>query len=179
VRVRLLVVGDAPPGLAEAVAAGLQPRFDVVGPESARIDLKELTDPSRAQVDALRLVQLLRPADHEVVLAMTGADLFAPSLAYVFGLSPLGERRGVVSWARLRPGGGEQDSGLRLVRRALTEALHEIGHALSLTHCGVGECAMHRSLWPEAVDLKEPAYCPSCAAELASRTAGSDAGSRR
>jgi len=163
VKVRLLVVGDAPPGLAEAVAEGLPAGFETSGPERPRLDLAPYVDAGRAQVDALRLLAALpRPAAAEVVLALTGRDLFAPSLAYVLGLSPVGGRQGVVSWARLRPDRGEPDAGPRLVRRLLTETLHEIGHALSLVHCPVNECAMHRSLWPEAVDLKLPAYCPAC-----------------
>ena len=166
-RVRLLVVGDAPPGLAEAVAEGLRSSFDVAAPETARIDLAGLSDPARAQVDALRLLEALPPnVGDEIVLAMTGSDLFAPSLAYVFGLSPLGGRKGVLSWSRLRPGREEAAGKTLLIRRTLTEALHEIGHATSLVHCAVPACAMHRSLWPEAVDLKEPSYCPACTAEL-------------
>jgi predicted Zn-dependent protease len=30
----------------------------------------------------------------------------------------------------------------------------------------VPDCAMHRSLWPEGVDLKRAEYCPACLAAL-------------
>ena len=54
----------------------------------------------------------------------------------------------------------------RFTRRITVEAVHELGHGMGLVHCVVPDCAMHRSLWPEGVDLKRPEYCPACLATL-------------
>ena len=100
------------------------------------------------------------------LLGLTGVDLFMPALTYVFGISHLGGRRGIVSWFRLHPDGKGPDAASVLVRRITTEVVHESGHAMGLVHCVVPDCAMHRSLWPEGVDLKRPDYCPACLATL-------------
>jgi len=92
---------------------------------------------------------------------LTGHDLYLSALTYVFGLSELGSRRGVLSSARLCA--LEQKSMSPLgVRRVLIEAVHELGHTVGLLHCPIPSCAMHRTLWPEAVELKSPTYCPAC-----------------
>lgn len=170
-RVRLIVLGAAPSRLAAAVLAALQPPLSGVfdgqrkAPEAACLNRR------RGQMDALCVLDALPPpASGEVVAAITAIDLFAAPLAYVFGLSALGSRRSVVSWARLTEGGAA-DSKL-LVRRLTTELVHEVGHGLGLVHCPVPDCAMHRSFWAEAVDLKRPAYCRLCLEALQEGGAG-------
>jgi archaemetzincin len=165
VRVRLLVLGAAPPKLAAAVLVSLPPPLVGVlagqqkAPEAACFNRR------RGQMDALCVLETLpQPAEGEVSAAVTAIDLFAPPLAYVFGLSVLGSRRSVVSWARLADEGAAI-AGL-LERRLTIELVHEVGHGLGLVHCPVPDCAMYRSFWPEAVDLKRPAYCRLCVEAL-------------
>jgi archaemetzincin len=161
VKVSLVVLGAAPPGLAAAVLASLP--LPLSGGEIAHRKAPDAAcfDRRRGQLDALCVLEsLTAPAADEVVTAVTGIDLFAAPLAYVFGLSVLGSRRSVVSWARLVVQPGE-DPGL-LLRRLTTEVVHEVGHGLGLIHCPVPDCAMHRSFWAEAVDLKRPEYCRLC-----------------
>ena len=166
-KVFLVEVSELPPGLAGAVLGGLPPPFAGGETMTAAFDLERCFDRARAQVDAACLIELLpHPPPGSALLGLTGADLFLSALAYVFGLSPVGTRRGVLSWARLRPEAGGGGGREQLQHRVVTEAVHELGHALGLVHCPVTECAMHRSLWPEAVDLKAPIYCPSCAVQL-------------
>lgn len=159
--VRLVVLGAAPPRLATGVLEALPPPLVGVATEQAKAPEGACFDRRRGQMDALCVLERLPlPADGEVIAAITAIDLFAPPLAYVFGLSVLGSRRSVVSWSRLAAGEGGTHERLR--RRLTTEVAHEIGHALGLVHCPVPECAMHRSFWPEAVDLKRPEYCRLC-----------------
>ncbi len=166
-KVRLVLLGEAPPRLVPAVFAGLPVCYEAGDIVSRDIDLDVLMDRQRAQVNAADLLNLVEaPPPGWVALGLTAHDLFLPALVYVFGLSPVGERRGLVSWARLRPAGGEPGGMDLLVRRLRTEAAHELGHALGLFHCPVNDCAMHRSLWPEAVDLKTPLYCATCREQL-------------
>ncbi|MGD1147076.1 MAG: hypothetical protein ABR961_03885 [Thermoanaerobaculaceae bacterium] len=167
--VRLLALGDVPPRLAETVLAGLPRPW--AGGEIARLEvsLERCYDKTRAQVDAACLIeQIPQPESGWVLLGLTGVDLFMPALTYVFGISHLGGRRGIVSWFRLHPEETGPDAADAFVRRITTEAVHELGHSLGLVHCVVPDCAMHRSLWPEGVDLKRAEYCPACQETLAS-----------
>jgi archaemetzincin len=163
VNVRLVVLGESPPGLAESVARGLPwPYAQGVVEAAGRLE-DECYDRHRAQYDASRLVTSIEPPPPGwTALGVTGFDLFLPPLAYVFGVSELAGRRGVVSWARLRPEVEEPLPSPHLLRRLTVEAVHELGHSIGLLHCVVPECAMHRSLFAEAVDLKHPEYCPAC-----------------
>jgi len=168
VRVRVLALGDVPPRLAEAVLTGLPPPYG--GGEAARLDVAfdRCYERPRAQVDAACLIeQLPDPEPGWALLGLTGVDLFMPALTYVFGISHLGGRRGIVSWFRLHPEETGPDAAGTLIRRVTTEAVHELGHSLGLVHCVVPDCAMHRSMWPEGVDLKRPEYCPACTEALA------------
>ena len=160
-RVRLVVLGAAPTRLAAAVLAALQPPLVGIydgqrkAPEAACLNRR------RGQMDALCVLGTLpEPPAGEVIAAVTAIDLFASPLAYVFGLSELGSRKSVVSWARLAEEGAASPE--RLAQRLTTEVVHEVGHALGLVHCPVPDCAMHRSFWAEAVDLKRAAYCRLC-----------------
>jgi len=167
VNVRLVVLGESPPGLAESVARRLPwPYREGVVKAAGRLD-DGCYDRHRAQYDASRLVALLEPPPPGwTALGVTGFDLFLPPLAYVFGVSELAGRRGVVSWARLRAEVDEPLPSPHLLRRLTVEAVHELGHTVGLVHCVVPDCAMHRSLFAEAVDLKRPEYCPTCADSL-------------
>jgi archaemetzincin len=167
----LLVLGAAPGRLAAAVVAALPP--PLVGmyggqhkpPEAGCLNRR------RGQLDALCVLGTLpQPATGEVVTAVTGVDLYAAPLAYVFGLSELGSRKCVVSWARLTDGGSTASD--QLTARLTTEVVHEVGHGLGLVHCPVPDCAMHRSFWAEAVDLKRAAYCRLCLEALKGRGPG-------
>jgi archaemetzincin len=170
VRVRLLELGDVPPRLGEAVLAGLRPPIVGGEVEQAAAGLEPCRDANRGQLDAGCVLQLVpTPPAGWSTIGLVGVDLFLPALTYVFGASELGARRGVLSWVRLRP---EQmgEAGWRLfVRRVTVELVHELGHALGLIHCPVTDCPMHRTLWAEAVDLKNVEYCPACRAGLVER----------
>ena len=168
-KVRLLALGDVPPRLAEAVLAGLPRPY--AGGDIGRlaVSLESCYDRQRAQVDAACLIeQVPDPESGWLIMGVTGADLFMPALTYVFGISHLGGRRGLVSWYRLHPEEESPDAPALFIRRITTEVVHELGHGAGLVHCVVPDCAMHRSLWPEAIDLKHPEYCPACLATLTS-----------
>jgi len=172
VNVRLLALGDVPPRLAEAVLAGLPRPYAGGEIGHLAVALEHCYDRQRAQVDASRLIeQVPDPEPGWLTMGLIGADLFMPALTYVFGISHLGGRRGIVSWFRLRPEEESLDAAAIFVRRITTEVVHELGHTVGLVHCVVPDCAMHRSLWPEAIDLKHPEYCPAC---LETLTSGSE-----
>jgi predicted Zn-dependent protease len=167
VRVRLLELPDVPIRLGEELVAGLPRPF--LGAEAVplAVDTGPCSRARPGQTDAACLLGLVpAPPRGWAHIALTGQDLFLPALAYVFGVADRGSRKCVLSLARLGSGAGGEAGRAVLVRRAAVEAAHELGHAMGLIHCPVPDCAMHRTSWPEGIDLKRPAYCPSCQAEL-------------
>ena len=126
-------------------------------------------EPSRQQYLASALVGWLHHhteyLDHERMLAVIDQDLYVPDLNFVFGLAQ--ERVAVMSLTRLR----QEFSGLpgdRLLfqQRAVTEALHELGHTYGLPHCTNPRCVMRFSNTLEDTDKKGTAFCPSCRRKL-------------
>lgn len=161
--VRVWELGSFPPKLAATLLDRLPAPF--LGGEIAgeRLPAEAAYDRTRAQFDAVRLLAAVPQAEPGWLhLAVTGLDLFLPALTYVFGVSELGRGRSVVSVFRLQPDLDGSDADRLLHRRLVVEAVHELGHSMGLVHCPVSDCAMRRSAWVEAVDLKRPAYCSAC-----------------
>ena len=164
-KVRLLHTGDVPPGHVRSAFSGLAPPLVPGEAMPFRTSLAATYDRTRAQYDAFSVLEVVpSPEAGWLNLLLVGVDLFVPALTYVFGLSHVGGRRGVLSLSRLKPPEESAVSEELLLRRLAIEVAHELGHAAGLVHCAVGDCAMHRSLWPESIDLKNPAYCLSCRA---------------
>ncbi|MBK8599073.1 MAG: peptidase M54 [Holophagales bacterium] len=166
-KVRLLHTADVSPGHVRSAFSGLAP--PLVPGESLphRGSFASFYDRARAQYDAFGVLETVpAPEPGWLNLLLLGADLFVPALTYVFGLSHLAGGRGILSVSRLKPPEENELSERVLVHRLRVEVAHELGHAAGLVHCAVNDCAMHRSLWPESVDLKNPEFCASCRARL-------------
>ncbi len=123
-------------------------------------------DLSRRQYNSstLLLQLLTRVSTHEEkILGVTAYDLFLPVLTFVFGQAQLDNSAAIFSTFRLR----QEFYGLpedpdRLFRRAVTEALHELGHTFGLRHCTEAPCAMNASTYVEDIDMKPMGYCNAC-----------------
>ncbi len=96
-----------------------------------------------------------------LTLGITGKDLFSPGLNFVFGIATRG--RALISTFRLRPELYGMPYNQKLFRwRILTEAVHELGHALGLPHCEFPGCVMYFSNWIGDTDRKGPEFCYRC-----------------
>ena len=90
------------------------------------------------------------------VLGVTGVDLYAPGLNFIFGEAEMNGRACVISVFRLN---GERKI---FISRAVKEAVHEIGHTIGLMHCHNPLCVMHFSNCLADTDIKNAWYCPRC-----------------
>jgi len=109
-----------------------------------------------------RLMEQKESAGYEKVLGIVDQDLYVPELNFVFGEA--GQKVAVISLTRLRQEfcGLPQDQNL-FYKRALTEAVHELGHTYGLGHCRNPHCVMFFSNSLMDTDRKGPEFCPECA----------------
>lgn len=121
-------------------------------------------DPARGQYRARALLTVcVRAAETTRVLGVTGHDLYADDLNFVFGLAQMPGRAAVISLARLRHGADVR----RFRTRVLKEAVHELGHTFGLEHCADPACVMHFSNMLMDTDRKGSEFCPACRARIA------------
>ncbi|RJP69144.1 MAG: hypothetical protein C4532_11260 [Candidatus Abyssobacteria bacterium SURF_17] len=98
------------------------------------------------------------------VLAVTNEDLYVPDLNFVFGQADASTGIAIISLARLRPEffGKPPDEPL-FHQRAITEAVHEIGHTMGLIeHCPDSKCVMFFSNSLADTDIKGHRFCIKC-----------------
>ena len=169
---QLLPIGELAPGLLQQLGPRLgdefNARWEILGPA---LDPQFAFHRDRQQFHSTELLAEMRKhtaRDAWRVLGVTAVDLYIPILTFVFGEAQMGGGAAVVSYHRLRQEfyGLPPDSDL-LADRLLKEAVHEIGHTLSLTHCDNYQCVMTSSHAVEYIDLKEVSLCPRCESRLA------------
>lgn len=128
--------------------------------------------PRRGQYHSSAILNELsarKPVNFFCLLGVIDKDLYIPQLNFVFGES---DQRGgvtVISLARLREEfyGRRADEGL-FRRRAVKEAVHEIGHAHGLSHCPNSRCVMYFSNSLEDTNRKGTDLCGRCLGLLSS-----------
>jgi archaemetzincin len=108
-------------------------------------------------------------ANARIRLGITSVDLFVPEFNFVFGEASTTLRGAVFSIARLdlRTYGEAENTAL-LIRRATTEAVHELGHVFGLHHCKQLNCVMWFSNTLSETDRKGSTFCYRCSAQLGS-----------
>lgn len=126
---------------------------------------EEAFDPARLQYHAPKFLEKskaqspsspLRSAD-AFYLLLTHADLYCPSLNYVFGYAVPEKRIAIVSTARFRN---------KLFERTVKTAIHEVGHLFGLSHCHDPRCVMHFSFDISDTDRKTDHLCRDCEKRL-------------
>ena len=105
--------------------------------------------PLRRQYNSTRILSLLEvelagvKADR--ILAITGVDLYADGLNFVFGEAQFPGRIALISLHRLKPSYYGEGNGKLFKSRLRKEAVHELGHTFGLPHCPNPACVMHFS----------------------------------
>lgn len=173
--VRLVPAGDVDPRMIDAVRLAVIRQYNVACRDSRKpLDISFAFHPERGQYHSTMIIERLSQVDgtEDVIVGVTGDDLFIPILKYVFGEAQMGGRIAVVSYHRmLQPFYGlPPDTELTAARIGKT-AVHEIGHTLGLTHCDDYDCVMAASHSVEWLDVKGPSLCSTCANVLSFSTA--------
>jgi archaemetzincin len=127
-------------------------------------------DAARRQYLSTRLLGAMRQrfADKSVrLLGVVDKDLYVPELNFVFGEADVHNRAAVISLVRLRQEyyGLPRDEEL-FFRRAITEAVHELGHTYGLMHCHDPHCVMFFSNRLADTDRKGYKFCERCTVRL-------------
>jgi archaemetzincin len=166
-KILLAPIGDVDDAILNELSSGLKNVFGYAIEIRPPSNIPEQTcDPKRSQYNASELLAFLkkiRLKSGEKILGVTGIDLFAEGLNFVFGQAEMGGSAAIISLARLQQEfyGSPPDRRL-LTERTLKEAVHELGHTFNLVHCPDPGCVMHFSNNLHDTDIKSFAFCPNC-----------------
>jgi archaemetzincin len=160
---------DVPRGLPEKLRPALEARFGAHAVSAGPWPLPpDSYAPARDQYRSSRLLDELarrRRPEWERMVGIASVDLYAPGLNFVFGEADQAQQVAVFSIARLRAEGSGAAEAL-LERRALIEAVHELGHSYGLGHCSDVHCVMWFSNTLAETDRKTDRFCATHQAQL-------------
>jgi len=133
---------------------------------------KEAYNQARHQYHSTRiLTNIMNFAEKsgvDSVLGVTALDLYVPNLNFVFGEAHCPGKVALISLFRLKPEFYGQTADNKLFyERAVKEAVHEVGHTLSLAHCRNPLCVMFFSNSILDTDRKKSTFCEECSTLVA------------
>jgi archaemetzincin len=163
-------VGETPLDTVTEIGPILAARLDarvVLGPGIALISTA--FDAHRRQYHSTQILDALartKRRDWERMLGIVDVDLYVPDLNFVFGEADMRRGVAVFSLTRLRPSSSGESAHALFLKRAATEAIHELGHTYGLSHCSDRDCVMWFSNTLAESDRKGLAFCAAHAAQL-------------
>jgi len=173
-RIQLLPLGSVAQDLLSDLAAGLACEFlipcEILTPLGEPSFAYNVTRQQHSSTEILASLAQHDTPNTWRLLGVTSLDLYIPILTFVFGEAQLGGNCAVISSHRLRDEFyGLPPNILQFRERVLKEAVHELGHTLSLDHCEGYQCVMSASHGIELVDLKSSRFCANCRAAVPTR----------
>lgn len=169
--IAVVPVGDVPREALSEVGPTLAASLDAKIVLAPGIALSSSTyNAHRRQYHSTQVLETLartKQRDWERMLGVVDVDLYVPDLNFVFGEADMQRGVAVFSLARLRPSGSGEIAKALFLRRAATEAIHELGHTYGLQHCADPHCVMWFSNTLAETDRKGLAFCAGHASQLA------------
>lgn len=161
----ILPVGDIKEDILNSLGKGVEEVFGLLYRISPPINISDFSyNAERKQYNAEDIIAEIAettPVSAKKLLGVIDVDLFVPGLNFVFGIAQANSA--VISLARLNPEFYHMEQDEILFRkRALKEAIHELGHTYGLHHCPEKTCVMHFSNCLEDTDMKSMYFCRNC-----------------
>ena len=168
----LVPIGRVLVEILEEIAVALRKtyRFHVRIGRSEETD-NEMYSDERRQYNAASLLNLLAGRRRDSLAAVLGVvegDMFAGDKSFVFGINLPGQRTGIIALTRLREEFYKKRSQRELfLRRAVTEAVFQVGLAVGLPLCSQKKCVLlpTSTLW--RMDEKGQSFCELCRERMA------------
>jgi predicted Zn-dependent protease len=133
----------------------------------------EMYSDQRRQYLADRLLALLATRKRDSLVAVLGVvdgDMFAGEKNFVFGLNRPGQGAAVMALTRLREDYYKKTSDAELfLRRAVTEAIYQVGMAVGLPPCPTKKCVLFPANALFGLDAKPQTFCELSQAHLAAK----------
>jgi archaemetzincin len=163
-QLKIVPFGKIPREILEEISEELRYSFKILSDILEPRELpKEFYNALRDQHLAEPILNFLLKKFKGNILAITDQDLYAEGLNFIFGQAQLNGRVAIISICRLDPKFYKEQNDNLLVKRAVKEAVHEVGHALfGLTHCNNSKCVMSFSNTIFDVDKKSKELCKNC-----------------
>jgi len=160
-------IGEIPNNILDHLSKALEERFGVSVKARPRIDIpEEAYNKARGQYHSTPILDSLKvniPEDADKVLGIIDKDLYVPELNFVFGEADLSFGVALISLSRLKQEfyGLSKDDRI-FFKRAVKEAVHELGHTYGFRHCRNSKCVMFFSNSLADTDRKGADFCEDC-----------------
>ena len=170
-KVGILQIGQVAPQILADVADSVKKTFpdtstevikEVLSVPQSAFDRKRSQYSSALMLNEVRLYGAKQKGFHRI-LGIVDVDIYAFGLNYVFGEAYTPGAAALVSLWRLKPEFYKDKPNISIFdERVRKEAIHELGHSLSIKHCHRSLCVMHFSNSIFDTDRKQNLLCDDC-----------------
>lgn len=166
-RFEILPLGSPSQELLERIARGLSRRVSApvhLHPTAADFPLPLIRGREQVHADeVLKALEAHPRAEGAWLLGVTDRDIGHPIFTFFFGRARHHGGAALISTARLEQTFyGLPDDPALTARRAVMEAIHELGHVAGLGHCEDMRCIMRFCTSVEVADNRGRLFCASC-----------------
>jgi len=120
----------------------------------------------RKKYSSAQLLRRLRQLERrrgDKILGIVDVDIYSPGWEFIFGEAEINSSTAIISLFLLKPEHNSKGNDDALFKkRAVKEAIHELGHLYGHGHCLNNKCVMFLSKSLGAIDRKNKIICETC-----------------